>query len=83
MSCPAGRPSSKTFETKSLSGKASAVTLRMMVSKLSSVEHSTCIRAARSARAQITAESAETSPELLRAWIENGASVTASTPRTS
>ncbi len=35
----------------------------MMVLKLSSVEHSTCIRAGRSARAQITAESAETSPD--------------------
>ena len=36
----------------------------MIVLKFSSVEHSTCIRAGRSARAQITAELAETSPGL-------------------
>ena len=35
----------------------------MMVLKLSTVEHSTCMRAARSARAQITAEPSETSPD--------------------
>jgi hypothetical protein len=34
-----------------------------MVLKLSTVEHSTCIRAGRSARAQITAEPSETSPD--------------------
>jgi len=48
---------------KSPAGKASAEAAPMMVLKLSSVEHSTCIRAGRSARAQITAESAETSPD--------------------
>ena len=48
---------------KSLSGNASAEAERMMVLKLSTVEHSTCIRAGRSARAQITAESADTSPD--------------------
>ncbi|MEY9182923.1 hypothetical protein ABIG06_004505 [Bradyrhizobium sp. USDA 326] len=37
----------------------------MIVLKLSTVEHSTCIRAGRSARAQITAEPSETSPD----WI--------------
>jgi hypothetical protein len=34
-----------------------------MLAKLSTVEHSTLIRAARSARAQIIAELAETSPD--------------------
>jgi hypothetical protein len=36
-----------------------------MLSKLSTVEHSTCMRDGRSARAQITAESEATSP----AWM--------------
>jgi hypothetical protein len=34
-----------------------------MLAKLSTVEYSTCIRADRSARAHITAELAETSPD--------------------
>jgi len=48
---------------KSLSGNASAESARRIVLKLSTVEHSTCIRAGRSALAQITAESVETSPD--------------------
>ena len=53
----------QNFRMKSLSGNASAVAEPMMVLKLSTTEHSTCIRAGRSARAQITAELAETSPD--------------------
>ncbi len=50
---------------KSLSGNACDDAARMMVLKLSTVEHSTCIRDGRSARAHTTAESAETSPEAI------------------
>ena len=41
----------------------------MMVLKLSTVAHSTCMRDGRSARAQITAEPSETSPDWMPPWI--------------
>src|SRR2546427_1918509 len=63
MSCPGGRSSSSSFEVKSASGNASLETDAMTVLKLSTVEYSTCIRAGLSARAQITAEPSETSPD--------------------
>src|SRR5882724_11024370 len=63
MSCPAGSPWSSTFEVKSLSGSASDDATPIIVLKLSTVEHSTRMRAGRSALAHTTAESVETSPE--------------------
>src|SRR3954469_11050010 len=63
MSCPAGRSFSCSFAVKSASGSTSREADAMMVLKLSTVEYSTCIRAGRLARAQITAEPSETSPD--------------------
>jgi hypothetical protein len=63
MSCPAGNPSMSALAVKSVSGKASMKTLRRMSVKLSAVAISTSIREGRSARAQTTPESIETSPD--------------------
>ena len=53
------------LEVKSESGRASDDPTPTMDLKLSSVEYMTCMRAGRSARAHMTAESAETSPEAI------------------
>src|SRR5882724_1877401 len=63
MSCPGGSPWSSAFEVKSCSGSASDDAMLIIVVKLSSVEHSTSMRAGRSALAHTTAESVDTSPE--------------------
>src|SRR5262245_12206453 len=63
MSCPCGRSFSSSFAVKSASGNASHEADVMRVLKLSTLEHSTCMRAGRSARAQITAEPSDTSPD--------------------
>src|SRR5713101_6058455 len=57
MSCPEGRPSISALAVKSDSGSASTKTARWIVLKLSVVATSASMRAGRSARAQITAES--------------------------
>src|SRR5437867_2071057 len=64
MSCPAGSPSISAFAVKSVSGNASMNTARWMILKLSVVATSANMRAGRSASAQITAESTETSAGL-------------------
>src|SRR5512139_2878701 len=63
MSCPGGKPSSKVFAVKSVSGTASDDAPHKFVLKLSTVEHSTRMREARSARAHTTAEPSDTSPD--------------------
>src|SRR5262245_20585437 len=73
MSCPAGRPSMRALAVKSVSGSASTKTARWMVLKLSVVATSASMRAGRSARAQITAESSETSPDWMP-WVMTGRS---------
>src|SRR5262249_26883241 len=73
LSCPAGRPSISALAVKSDSGNASTKTARSMVLKLSDVATSANMRAGRSARAQITAESAETSPDWMP-WVMSGRS---------
>ena len=73
MSCPAGSPSISAFAVKSVSGNASMNTARWMILKLSVVATSANMRAGRSARAQITAESTETSPDWIP-WVMSGRS---------
>src|SRR5438128_9013856 len=73
MSCPAGRPSISALAVKSDSGSASTKTARSMVLKLSDVATSASMRAGRSARAQITAESVDTSPDWMP-WVITGRS---------
>jgi hypothetical protein len=58
---------------KSVSGSASTNTARWMVLKLSVVAISANIRAGRSARAQTTAESLDTSPDWMP-WVMSGRS---------
>jgi hypothetical protein len=58
---------------KSVSGSASTKTARVMVLKLSLVATSASMRAGRSARAQMTAESEETSPDCTP-WVTRGRS---------
>ena len=72
MSCAGGKFSSRSLPVKSLSGSASTkATLRASL-KLSVVAISTNIREGLSARAQMTPESAETSPDyrpcVIRGW---------------
>src|SRR5262245_735313 len=70
---PAGRPSMSALAVKSVSGSASTKTAWRMVLKLSDVATSASMRAGRSARAQITAESSETSPDWMP-WVMTGRS---------
>src|SRR5262245_51561564 len=73
MSCPAGKPSISALAVKSDSGSASTKTVWWMVLKLSVVAISANMRAGRLARAQITAESTETSPDWMP-WVMSGRS---------
>src|ERR1700692_3958291 len=63
MSCSGGRFSISALAVKSASGNASTNTALAMSRKLSVVATSTSMRAGRSARAQTTPESTDTSPD--------------------
>src|SRR5262245_60901627 len=63
MSCPDGRPSMSALAVKSISGSASTADVKQISLKLSLVAASISMRAGRSVRAQIIAESDDTSPD--------------------
>src|SRR5215510_11261647 len=73
MSCPGGRPSISALAVKSVSGNASTHTALRIALKLSVVATSTSMRAGRSARAQTTPPSVDTSPDWMP-WVMTGRS---------